>query len=492
MTEIHKVIVVGSGPSSVAALTAILQTGQRPLVLDFGIVPENTAFLGQEIRRGLVTSGRSGRRQAGTQGHQSVGQKSWFNSYSAYQQPRESQLIYDPDLTVRASFGLGGFSRVWGATFRLDPGLDLLPVDLRPNTSDIDAVLGLVPHITTRLGGEGSQQQGFVAASSSSERLFSRLCNHSAPSGLRIAPSVVAINGGGGKTGCISCTECLVGCPVDSIWHSGDQIKKWIAESRIDYRAGVHVDRITEHADKIEIQATANNEKVEFYAERLFLGLGAISTGALLLRSGLVDRLEIRDTATAFGGLIDLRRPKLASPHHGLSQFWISKESQFLAQMYPPSRVHGYKALDRFRLPGFLVGMISSLLDFVHPILVYLPANKSSSLTLKIHDGVVTVSRVPNPDEDHAWKTTLRELKNLFKQVGVVMPRRFFDFGSPGSGYHVGSSIPHGSLSDSLGRPFGLKRVHVVDSSVLVQLPLGSVTPTVMTNAHRIARTVYQ
>jgi ferredoxin len=492
VTEINKVVVVGSGPSSVAALRAILESGQRPLVLDFGIVPESTARLSQEIRRELVMSGRARRQLAGSQGHQSVGQKSWFDSFSAYQQPRESKLIYDPGLTVRASFGLGGFSRVWGATFQIDPDLDQLPVDVRPSSSDIDAVLGLVPHITTRLDGEISQHRGFVDASAPSQRLFGRLCSHAASSELRIVPSVVAINGGRDATACISCTECLTGCPVDAIWHSGVFIKKWVAEGLIDYRAGVHVDQIREHADHVELETSANGEKVVFRAERVFLGTGAISTGALLLRSGLVDRLEIRDTATAFGGLIDLRRPRLAKPHHGLSQFWITKEGQFLAQLYPPSRVHGYKALDRFRLPSFLVGMISSLLDFVHPILVYLPADKSSSLALKIRDGVVSVSRVQNVEEADAWKTTLKDLKNLFKQVGVVMPRRFFDFGSPGSGYHVGSSIPHGKLSDSLGRPFGLKRVHVVDSSVLMQLPLGSVTPTVMTNAHRIARTVYQ
>jgi choline dehydrogenase-like flavoprotein len=40
--------------------------------------------------------------------------------------------------------------------------------------------------------------------------------------------------------------------------------------------------------------------------------------------------------------------------------------------------------------------------------------------------------------------------------------------------------------SDSLGRPSGWSRVHVVDASVLPAIPSTTITFSVMANAHRI------
>jgi choline dehydrogenase-like flavoprotein len=48
------------------------------------------------------------------------------------------------------------------------------------------------------------------------------------------------------------------------------------------------------------------------------------------------------------------------------------------------------------------------------------------------------------------------------------------------------SANPTGFESDLLGRPAGLKRIHLVDSSVLPTIPATTITYTVMANAHRI------
>ncbi len=44
--------------------------------------------------------------------------------------------------------------------------------------------------------------------------------------------------------------------------------------------------------------------------------------------------------------------------------------------------------------------------------------------------------------------------------------------------------------SDRWGRPFGSKRVHVIDASVLPTIPSTTITLSVMANAHRIATAV--
>jgi choline dehydrogenase-like flavoprotein len=56
----------------------------------------------------------------------------------------------------------------------------------------------------------------------------------------------------------------------------------------------------------------------------------------------------------------------------------------------------------------------------------------------------------------------------------------------PGQSYHFGSTFPHGSGSDLLGRVGGFQHVHLVDGAVLPSVPSTTFTLTVMANAHRI------
>ena len=45
-----------------------------------------------------------------------------------------------------------------------------------------------------------------------------------------------------------------------------------------------------------------------------------------------------------------------------------------------------------------------------------------------------------------------------------------------------------GDKSDLLGRPVGLRNVHVLDSSIFPSIPAGPITFTLMANANRIVR----
>jgi choline dehydrogenase-like flavoprotein len=64
--------------------------------------------------------------------------------------------------------------------------------------------------------------------------------------------------------------------------------------------------------------------------------------------------------------------------------------------------------------------------------------------------------------------------------------------GAPGESVHCGGTFPMrkspGDLeTDTLGRPTGFSRVHVVDASVFPSLAAATITLTAMANAHRIA-----
>jgi choline dehydrogenase-like flavoprotein len=86
----------------------------------------------------------------------------------------------------------------------------------------------------------------------------------------------------------------------------------------------------------------------------------------------------------------------------------------------------------------------------------------------------------------------LRKLSAMSGEVGGRPVPFFSRVGTAGGGFHAGSSFPMalnpGRLqSDVSGRPAGLSRIHVVDSSVLPNIASSTITLSVMANAHRIA-----
>ena len=65
----------------------------------------------------------------------------------------------------------------------------------------------------------------------------------------------------------------------------------------------------------------------------------------------------------------------------------------------------------------------------------------------------------------------------------------------PGRGFHSGGSfsmaaMPKPGQTDRTGRPYGMKRTHVVDATVFPTVPATTITLTAMANAHRIGTEV--
>jgi choline dehydrogenase-like flavoprotein len=124
----------------------------------------------------------------------------------------------------------------------------------------------------------------------------------------------------------------------------------------------------------------------------------------------------------------------------------------------------------------------------MHPIIVYLDETISPTIILKKSDSGIKVTSGSNIDYKSKRKLALASLRRELLFSGVFIPPIGSDFSAPGTGYHFGASFPMGTASDNLGRIEDWQNIHIVDSSVLPYLEVGSITPTVMANAHRIAR----
>ncbi len=86
----------------------------------------------------------------------------------------------------------------------------------------------------------------------------------------------------------------------------------------------------------------------------------------------------------------------------------------------------------------------------------------------------------------------LGRLRAIARPLRAVPLRPLLQVWEPGRGIHVGGSFPMSANPTDLetvllGRPAGLHRVHVVDSSVFPTVPPTTITYTVMANAQRIA-----
>jgi hypothetical protein len=86
-----------------------------------------------------------------------------------------------------------------------------------------------------------------------------------------------------------------------------------------------------------------------------------------------------------------------------------------------------------------------------------------------------------------------RRLARVSRRAGIYFQPRVIRFSNPGSGTHCGSSFPMRARpaaafeTDGLGRPFGWRRVHAIDASVLPSIPGTTLAFPVMANAVRIA-----
>ena len=126
----------------------------------------------------------------------------------------------------------------------------------------------------------------------------------------------------------------------------------------------------------------------------------------------------------------------------------------------------------------------------------FLHSDYSSQIELRLVEERGRTSLLMAEKENRDTKKALRLVAGKLGEVSrqaSLLPLRFFGReGNAGSSFHCGSTFPMRENpcvleSDMLGRPAGLRRVFVVDASVLPSIPATTITLSVMANAYRIA-----
>lgn len=498
-------LVVGSGPSGVAAAQGLLARGRQVLMIDAGEVLENEQ---EQIRAGLAQLAPQDWREADLQrmrtkpgaGPQRFGSDFMFRDRDGV----AAEL--PPWLGLRPSFAAGGLSNAWGAAvlpYRQEDLADwpLSAADLAPHYRAVDRfmpVSGQSDDLAGLFPEQDCRDLKPLPQSLQARALLERLQRHHAKlarTGVFFGAARQAASGD-----CRLCGLCLHGCPYGYIFKAQDIVTQMAAHAGFQYRPGWRLDRFVEEGGGVQVWGGGQTLEVE----RLFLATGVLSTARTVLAS-LAPRQELTLLDSQHAFLPMLQRwassgDPAGEPRHALTQLFVELTDPEVSPFTVHAQVYTYNELyapdmearflrrNRALRPVFealarrlIVAQIFLHSDHSHRALLSLAAN-----------GRLTARRLDNPEmAPTAWRAR-RRLARAFSVAGLIPLLAASRLEPVGSSYHAGGTLPmrirpQGLQTDLLGRPAGLSRVHVVDASVLPSIPATTITYSVMANAHRIA-----
>jgi ferredoxin len=521
LTDPEPYIVVGAGPTAAAAAKALVAAGKRVIVVDTGLSlePEREAA---RLRMAATTPemwrpSDLALTRFSANGTSGPGYKRLFGSDLAFRDDGVLQLLADPGVGARPSYALGGLSNVWGAGLLPYTDRDLAdwPITAAELADGYRAVLDFVPYAAE--DDELAEHypllrtpDGPLIRTQAGEALLGRLRRHRrklGAAGYRFGASRLAVRVGhpAPSSGCVYCGHCLDGCPYGHIYNAAQTVEELRQQGLIEYRSGLHVDRVSEHDGKVSIEATelAGGPGVTLRAARVFLAAGAISTTVILQRSGLLPpRAEIADSQTLYLPFAWTGRVGKTGrePGHTLAQISIVLDDPEVCAnpihitFYTYNDGLSERARDsRPRLSALLGPTLDSITRRLVIGICFFHSDDSARVATSWdqHSESVRLDPVLNPATGTIVTRFQRALHRSLGRIGLVPLAPLAEIAPPGGGYHYGASIPM-SLSpgfgecDTLGRPSATRRVHVVDGSCLPSVPGGAITFSAMANAHRI------
>ncbi|MFZ1726756.1 MAG: GMC oxidoreductase [Albidovulum sp.] len=502
-------IVIGSGPAGVSAAMALLARGRQVTMLDGGKVLEPGALANQEALaaqdpRAWDDATRSAWMQP--QYETPAGQVRRYGSDFAME-PASATLSETPDwFALRASQAVGGLSNLWGSAVLPYRQQDISdwPIsadDLAPHyraVAEFLPIAGGADDLDKLLPAFQLKDRNRIEPSVQAEALLARL------SSKREVLARIGTFAGGARqavdTSCRRCGMCLHGCPFGLIWSARDTLKDLRKNPNFTHRPGAVVAHLDESADGVTLHL---KDGTSIKGGRVFLGAGVLETARILLMSGNGRReLMLKDSQHAFLPMIqrwrNKRRPD-RGPFHTLPQIFVEMEVPELSARLVHAQVYTWNE----HFPRDLHENYGRRLPIAKPFLtalarrlivgqVFLHSDHSHQIGLGLSpDGRLVGRLAANGDMERSLKIATKHLSQAMAKVGLI-PLAFASRpGAPGSSFHTGSTVPMAKetspgMSDLLGRPYGLKRVHVIDASVLPTIPATTITFSVMANAHRI------
>lgn len=439
-----------------------------------------------------------------------------FGSNFPYRVPAPLSVRTE-DCEMEFSHALGGFGNVWGgAMLPFDtsevaswpvPHDDLARsyrnvLEYTPLSAEQDALAEDYPLYADNPGAlrRSTQTDVLLGALASREHALKR-------GGATFGRARVAVDAGTGPSGCRYCGRCLEGCAYGSIfnprhaWSTIPGMEGGSANPR--FHGGYYALEFSEQADHVEIAAieVGSGAVRSFRARRVFLGLGHIATTRMIARSlkRIGEPIRSLETQYYFFPLLSYAARKPEPLEYTLAEAFIEIANKDISAQKQHMQVYGANPIFRTTLENAMGGMlpVEALLKRLYLFQGYLHSDDSGSIDVEIasstdtHDTIVVRGR-HNPRAKTVARKVHAFIRKAMLPFGVVPPGAL-SLVPPGRSFHGGGSFPMGGShsvfsSDPLGRPGGLKRVHIVDSASFPSIPSSTMSFSIMANADRVVR----
>lgn len=521
-------VVVGSGLAATFCALALVERRVRVTVLDVGDTLESSrrkvVETIQERPSNLWASQLADLLAQRDIGAWSTGipLKLSFGSSYPYGFGADHSPVSGEEEFIPPSFALGGYSNVWGATVLPYHETDLEGWPIR--SADLEPYYRKVLEHIPLMGAQDSLAQAFPLHKP-------RDCVYAAPLGEQMASVVKDLKRGEielraagmfagaarlavypnqeGTSGCQSCGLCLHGCPADAIYSSRHTLNQLITSGRIEYRSNCVVRRLEERDGnvRVEIFDRKSAESSRSVFDAAFIGAGALSTGRIMLESlSSLSSLSIMESQKFLIPMLRFKGSLGALDDHGLRLpgAFIEVRGRVPDERWAHLQISPLNDMVLRRLGLRMEKMAPGWRRFWSRFLGRLIFAWGGLHSADSPEFRIRLDRIPGGGpsvlriEAGCTKSdsdALRRLKRrLWEQVSVLrmFPLTPLTVTTNLGGGHFGGSFPmrqspqHVNEADILGRPAGLSRTHLIDSSVFPSIPATTIGLTVMANAYRI------
>jgi choline dehydrogenase-like flavoprotein len=492
----YEYVIVGSGPSAVAAAQEIAGHGKKVLVLDSS-TPEDDARVAREsLADSLKQSGNYSLFDEAYSGlikddTSSLVKKKFGQTVSRKKQEHHNQNFYVSNIK-------GGFSEVWGSVILPAPPE---VTNKYPFVDDLNSYQAKVLNELPKFGNSLpiSQFAPDVPIQPFKNLQLSELQQRipaEDASPYLVFPSILSISTEG-VTSCINCSKCLTGCPAGAIWSAGKKIDQ--LGVLIEYRQNSFVKSFKEEEKEVSVtyMDLTQNLELQIRAKVLLLGAGVCGTAEILLNSK-VNRSRIKGKDSTVVQAIHLTKPlKRHTRTKTLSEVTILNKLDDAEYEYCQIYRLTKNALDLLQLKNSffcsLARLVTPLLERILVIsFTYFPHSESASFEILEQGEVFFHSKTKAFTLRHYIKR-IRALAPIMLKMKILPIPIFFIFKDKGEGMHFSSTFPFsekeeiGNYSNAAGNPCTTKRIFLIDASNLIEPIQGPPTLFVMANARRIA-----
>jgi choline dehydrogenase-like flavoprotein len=523
-----EVLVIGSGPSGVAAAWGLLASGVRVRMLDGGLrlEPERAAAVGRlrdKPRKQWTSDDLKAVKGTVVASSKGVEDKLLFGSSFVFRGMDRFHPVRLAGAKMYQTLAEAGLSNVWGGSMlpATASDLDAWPFGLSELEPHYRQVLARMPYAAreddvARVLPLYAKQTKPARLSRQATAFLADLDAHRtelAKAGWTFGQGRIAVRTepSAAGPGCVSCGLCMYGCPWDHIWSAQHALRELEAVVGFRRETGFYVERLVESPTGVTVTSRSieTGDVSAIQADHVVLAAGVVSSTRVLLSSlEAYDRpIRIRHSEHFQFPLMRVKGVAGVAEEdlHTLCQVYLELHDERVSPKSVHLQVYTYNDLfaqvidgmlgKAYRLFSMPASMVLGRLLLVQ---AYLHSDFSSHILARLApgpEGALTLEGVANPEAERSVKRVIGKLDDHWRAFGARAVPGMTAISKPGSGNHSGGSFPMRERpgpfeSDVSGRPTGFERVYVADSSVLPSIPATTVTLTVMANAHRIGQRV--